>query len=393
MTVATLFETKERTDASPVRAHESKFQFYDRVAGPFWERIRNQINRMLSDYPTEDRSRMIHEMRGSTAMFDAAWWELLLHALLRSQGAKMRIHPEVAGTRRRPDFLVEGLTGGPFLLEAKVLEDDAGTQTADGVSYRIWEGVHERLSIRNAMLSIEIAVQGQGECPVRALAVSIDRWLEPWADQVGGRPDQLRWHHNNSGWGIDVDAIIMDFIPERPMGMPPTSGGFVANATAAMRGAVETKYRRYGSDPGLPLVVAVHTRRFGGDHPDDGDVMNMLAGVAVSPVQRDGSIGPTFRRRNGIWIRGEESRGGRMTGLLIARKALPTHLNQTQMQLWHNPSPDRSHPLPLPFATHIHLDPKPNPTSKPTNDSVAEVLGLGPDWPGPEAPFPHRSDG
>ncbi len=51
------------------------------------------------------------------AQFESAFWELYLHEAYRRSGDKVVIHPPLAGTGCRPDFLVEG-HGTRFYLEA-----------------------------------------------------------------------------------------------------------------------------------------------------------------------------------------------------------------------------------------------------------------------------------
>ena len=51
------------------------------------------------------------------AQFESAFWELYLHVAYRRSGYKVLIHPPLAGTGCRPDFLVEG-HGTRFYLEA-----------------------------------------------------------------------------------------------------------------------------------------------------------------------------------------------------------------------------------------------------------------------------------
>jgi hypothetical protein len=40
------------------------------------------------------------------------------------------VHPQLAGTERRPDFLVESDDGASFLLEAAVVSDESREETA-----------------------------------------------------------------------------------------------------------------------------------------------------------------------------------------------------------------------------------------------------------------------
>ena len=51
----------------------------------------------------------------------------------------------MSGTAHRPDFLVEGL-GQPFLLEAKVLEEESESAAQDRLRADVWGALNTRLT-------------------------------------------------------------------------------------------------------------------------------------------------------------------------------------------------------------------------------------------------------
>lgn len=47
-----LFSVGPREDPRPAGFAESSFSFLDRVAQPYWERIRDELDRWFDDFPT-----------------------------------------------------------------------------------------------------------------------------------------------------------------------------------------------------------------------------------------------------------------------------------------------------------------------------------------------------
>ena len=102
-----LFSVRERTDPRPSREGETRFEFLDRVAGPFWDRLRSLLEGWFAEYPATESLDLAQRFRSDDDQHDAAWWELYLHRVLTATGHRLTPHPEVPNTTKRPDFLVE----------------------------------------------------------------------------------------------------------------------------------------------------------------------------------------------------------------------------------------------------------------------------------------------
>lgn len=84
--MATVFSDRERVDTSP-RGRESTFAFLDRVAGPFWDRVRQLLEDWVNDYSPAGRAELVGRMRrGSDLDFIGAYWELMCYYGLRALG-------------------------------------------------------------------------------------------------------------------------------------------------------------------------------------------------------------------------------------------------------------------------------------------------------------------
>jgi hypothetical protein len=83
--VTPVFSDRTRLDASP-SSGESMYAFLDRVAGPFWDRIRQLIEDWVNDYCPDDQAEMVARLRTKSDIdFTASYWELLLGFLTRAQ--------------------------------------------------------------------------------------------------------------------------------------------------------------------------------------------------------------------------------------------------------------------------------------------------------------------
>lgn len=99
---------------------ESMYAFLDRVAGPVWDRIRDLIEEWVKGYCPTGQTEIVERLHSKRDIdFTSAYWELLLYHGLKAIGFDVSCHPAVAGTTKRPDFLVEG-DECSFYLEAKV---------------------------------------------------------------------------------------------------------------------------------------------------------------------------------------------------------------------------------------------------------------------------------
>jgi hypothetical protein len=114
-----LFSVGRRANPLHAGYAESSFAFLDRVAQPYWARIRDELDRWFGDFPEGEHARDLRSRfcKDDPRQHYAAWWELYLYTLLRRSGFEVEVHPHVRGTQDRPDFLVRS-ERGVFYVEA-----------------------------------------------------------------------------------------------------------------------------------------------------------------------------------------------------------------------------------------------------------------------------------
>src|SRR5712664_1106480 len=100
-----LFEDRERARTEPLRRGEQLVDFYDSSASSGYNELRSVVNGWLAQMPVDDCAELITRMRyGGDREFGAALSELSIHAFTVGSGYRVRPHPQVPGSAKRPDF-------------------------------------------------------------------------------------------------------------------------------------------------------------------------------------------------------------------------------------------------------------------------------------------------
>jgi hypothetical protein len=126
-----LFDEFERTDPSPRGYEEDTFSFLNRVDQPFWQEIRDELERWYADYPDDEHGFGLRARfrKAAPAQHFGAWWELYLHRLFRCLGFHVEVEPNVVGGPGRdctdafPELapLSEALRRRRLLLDGEVV--------------------------------------------------------------------------------------------------------------------------------------------------------------------------------------------------------------------------------------------------------------------------------
>jgi hypothetical protein len=255
-----LFSSRDRTDPSPSREGEARFEFLDRVAGPFWDRLRSVIESWFVEYPPAQSFDLAQRLRADDDQHDAAWWELYLYRILTATGRRLTPHPEVPGTTKRPDFLVEEPDGNAWYLEATTIAtDERGAERRRGVIIDALNSIESP----DFFVLIQWRETGSSSPPVRALRARVIDWLRSLdADEALNlspeRGPRITWEHDD--W-----TIILRAVPKSP-GARGRPGRLVGGQVSAAwregderpREVLGAKARSYGTPP-IPLMVALRT--------------------------------------------------------------------------------------------------------------------------------------
>jgi hypothetical protein len=392
--VALVFSDRERVDASP-SSGEPLYAFLDRVAGPVWDRIRQLIEDWASDFSSDNRDQLVGRLKSRRDIdVIAAYWELLLYHGLRSLGFAVNSEPEIPGTTKRPDFLVESHQCS-FYLEAKVLGDDL----ADRQREKDRQGIEHELNVRvcsdDFILQVQFAKDGAQSIPIRKLARDTQAWLDGLnladvREQIGvpgllGDPP-LIWQDERSGWSVALAPMRKSGNRDSNRIVVVTGPHFAwADDRTPIREALYEKAHKYGDELDKPLVVALGVLR---PFVDDTDLLDALFGDDVYQFDPSTGDGKSARKPNGLVIGPMGPQSRRLSAVLVSNNVAPWSAATTRLVLWKNPW--ATFPLHCDAGGVVTIiDPKDDGSLRAAAATVTtgQLLGLPTNWPGPEPAF------
>jgi hypothetical protein len=384
----TLFDDFERTDASPGRYDENRYAFLNRVAQPYWQRIREELERWYKDFPDDQRNFDLCKRfrRTEPNQHFGAWWELYLHQLFRRLGFDVEVDPPVPGGK--PDFRLT-CESDSFLLEATtsfsgIVDEERQPTREAAILAAVDHATNPNFTVR-----LEVEQVGHDQPKVREITEPLEQWLSGLdPDDVLGesifdapqKPLEVR------GWKLLFTAFALS--PEgrgqpdhRLLGMGPGMAGYV-NDREQLVSTLIGKRKKYR--PEEPFVVAVLLMSSG--TVDHEDIESALLGPVVYPVLPESGLGQPFRQRDGFWIRGNRPIATRVSAVLTGNNLVPENVTRTWPRLWPNPWAVRPVSTDLPFPRGV-ANQQGGVEYEEVPDAPHSILGLADDWPGPEKPF------
>ncbi|MFH8792985.1 hypothetical protein [Streptomyces sp. NPDC017941] len=387
-----VYTSQSRTDASPKRAAESESEFLTRIAGPYWDQVRDVINEWWSHLPDQDQPGMRSRLRdrNSDTNVYSALWELYLHEMLLGSGCTVEIEPKIGTRGTNPDFLVTR-EGKQFVVEAKWTVQRLGESVPNKQIPPVLIDAIDGVPSPNFFVSYRIHRTGAATPSQRRLKAGLKRWLASLdPDQViveYERKEPLPKHTwEEADWHLSFEAIPRSpgkrgNPTSRTIGFYPAMAWFNEESDQVFN-AVKEKGGKYG-DLALPFIVAVGRA---GAFPEDEDVETALYGTSFEYVHNNT---PTFGRQpNGYWTGTYAHAHSRVSGVLTVNNPMPWTWTKNIPVLWQSPDPSSLQAPVLPIwktaqLVNAHID------HQPPADPIHTALDLSEHWP-VGAPFPRR---
>ncbi len=340
-----LFDDFGRTDATPSTHQESTFEFLNRIAGAYWEHPRALMQKWLDRIPSEPEHNDLRQRFRSRddEQFRSAFLELYLHESLVRAGYTVTIHPEVHGTRRRPDFLAERDDLG-FFVEAIAPGSTPAEKAAAQRRAALFDTVN-RLGDPNFMLWLDELEEGASPPASARLRKDLRRWLAelnpdvPWdADAAPMR----RWEHD--GWAVTFRAVPKK--PEargttrndRAIGIYGHTGVDFIDGAPAIKKALATKHHEYGN-LGAPFIIAVGTYIHDRDRWHSGNAMYGHVAVQIGEAPDGSMVTREIRQPDGYFGTPPEWTNRNVSGVLLVNQLMPYHVQRAETILWRHPNP------------------------------------------------------
>lgn len=379
-----LFDEVPRSDDSPIQPDEDTFAFLNRVDDIYFGRVRDLVEEWFSVVPAADQPTLRGRLRSrSEANSAPAFWELFLREALRRSGFILTHEPKL-DHRRRPDFLAVGADSS-FYLEARFVgaRDDSRARNAqiERIKYEV-----NKVASDDYLLYFDVRAYGTNVPSLQGLRGEMAEWLAglSYDDVVAAvrvnAPLSERTFHCN-GWVFWFRAVpkrehARGFKPRAgiiAMG-PITRGG--GSESERLNAVLEKKAGYYG-DLDRPFVVALCC---GDVFVDYEDIVSALYGHPAYTLGEDDSATP-FRKPTGLF----SGRGHpRVSAILTVRDFRVWLVHKIVPVIWRNQN--ALYPLgsELPWTASGQLKPDGTISIDDPQLSLATLLDLPMDWPGPE---------
>lgn len=340
-----VFGPGPRHDASPASHRESSAQFLERVAGDYWQAVRDLLDDWLGRVPPPERRDLMGRLRrAEDHTFRAAFLELYLHESLVQSGFDVEFHPEVPGVRRRPDFLALS-TSSTFYLEARSPSTATNKRASAGRVGDVHDALN-RVDSPNFWLWIDVEAEGGRPLATKGLRAQLEGWLaglDP--DSETSHEELPSYHWEREGWQIRFRALPKSPAARgsgtglRPLAVYGGSHAEWVDDAGVLKDALSDKGNAYGL-PEHGLVVAIGTSFFS---RDDFGVKNALYGPEQWVLDREGrefvevtrGPGGYFHAGNGQWAHQHVS------GVLIVNNLHHCGIPQQRPSFWANPQASR----------------------------------------------------
>jgi hypothetical protein len=394
-----LFDDCGRHDPDPKRNYESFHSFYNRMAGAYWDQVREVYENWFQRLPAEAQADVSGRLRSdSQEQASGAFWELYLHEQFNQLGYQVVCHPKVPGATNQPDFLLRSQDMSIY-VEACVLNEPSEDQLQEHLLAAFEDQVN-KVHSPNFILEFDPQRIGTSMPPTRKLRAELDRWLKS-LDADEERELMMQESGFSSlpvcNWQSADWQVIFRAIPLAPEHRGDTRGPLLGNGLArgrivddhlAIRDRLERKSNPY-RQLGEPLVLAVYSNRV---TTDEDEFNRALFGIASEypEMMRSGEIDPSGSNSGeGLFIRRDGPRQ-HVSCVLTATEISPLNITSRLPRAWKNPW--ASAPLPasaFPYELVDYDSSQNRLVLHPEQRSAASILGLPGDWPSGE-PFPNQ---
>jgi hypothetical protein len=375
---------------------ESRFAFLDRVAQPYWERIRALLEEWLSHYPEgHDRHDLIQRLRSpDDDKQAAAFWELYLHEILCRNGWAITPHPTLDGTSRQLDYLARR-GADAIMLEATTIGRNKQAIAAEKRVQQVLADL-DGLVAPDFYVSVDYDAIGPAAPSTKRLRSDLTAWLTGLdaaavrsADAGGWETWSVTVSEPGPGWHLTFRALpVREGVQRAPgsraIGMEGPGEAVMVDHREPLLRRLDEKAGAYGSPP-FPYVIAVlDLCEYPPDEDDHGSTLYGRTAAWLDTItHREHS---PFRQTDGFWSRPGRASAGYVAGVVTTWGLRPWTVATDTPLLWQ--SPLTSHALPaLPWPTRSLAPDRLEVLSGVADFDPRALFGLGPEWPGPERAF------
>lgn len=338
----TLFDNISRDFLGSSNMNEPTYNYYNRSGRKDIAIIRDTLECWFSEIPDSEKSSIKSSFKKN---FDDTFYELFLHNLFSKLGYKVKIHPNIEGTTKKPDFLIEK-NGMEIYVEAKISKDKTSEEEAlEKMTNQFYDSMN-KLRSNNFMIGIKEVSFISGKQPKTKKIV---QKLENQLSQLD--PDIVEEEMKKNGFNIfqieyEDDDIFVIFNPlpvvpkarvkvnRRPIGILPAKS-YWGGGEKAIKDAVEVKANRYGklNKPYIICLNALGEKTTSRDDIDNAIWGTLAISYSENPEERNEKL---IRQKDGIFFNENGPRKRNVTGILVS-KIYPHGIPNSKYWLYENP--------------------------------------------------------
>ena len=314
-----LFDDIERSDTEPARYNHSQFEYVNTTNREHFVQVRQILESWFEDYSRLNEHGAL-DLRNRFRLSDdrhhyGALTELYLHHLIIQNGFNASAHPDVPGTKSKPEFFALVNDSPIFAIEAVTVHNSNELARLDRFEREIKDAV-DRVASADFLISIEILSRDDQNQPKLS---SISSFLQSNVSNLdynavcaeyersGTLPD---WVWKRDSWQIRFTASpVTQEARVRRTSLSRTIGASLSPVTLvdvdlAIRDNLLSKSKKYGVME-LPFVIAVNVIRES-LFCDDETMLEVLYGREQTVVTVSGGKiidSKPERDMNGVWTK------------------------------------------------------------------------------------------
>jgi hypothetical protein len=375
-----IFDDIAREANDPRHQDETLFAYLNRSNRVEADHVRQLVDSWLDHYPVEHRDPLVARFRSPIDdQHKSAFFELFLHELALVRGHKIvAIEPELAHTRKSPDFLFESSKGDRFYLEAVMATGRSTDDTA--AQARLNQALTAIDKTPSPAHFLDLSVHGVPSAPVSISRMkrALQKWIAELPDDDTAK-NVAPFVFNEHGARITIRAC-------------PRHKRDNANRAIGVRhfplqqvmphhdihAALKKKASRYGVLD-HPYIVAVNAL---GLYQREKNVIDALLGSPIMVIKKFADGSQSFndeRKRNGIWIDRNGARNRGLSAVLSTKQIDPWNFGSRRALLVRNPWAATE--LPAIALGTDELNPIDGAFHRIDGGNMASIFGLPEHWP------------
>lgn len=266
-----LFDKKERTLQGPADYNADIYAYYNDSARIDVGHVRDQLETWFAKYPQTEKEELKSRVK---ATFNPAIFELFIFALFIELGYSLEIHPEIAGTNKRPDYLAKK-GNDLFYIEVKFMTMlSQNEQSLERRKNAVLDAIN-KIDASNFLLKLEdISFKDNSQPSGKDIIRYLNKQIAIYSPD--DYTESLLQHGFDSMPEIvyedDKIKITTKLLPKSPLHRGTNSRSIGAHPTVTqigndsenIKGSLETKATRYGN-LNTPYIICLNKQSVGLD--------------------------------------------------------------------------------------------------------------------------------